>query len=173
MEDRLKQYRPVISILSVLIVEALGFLVGMMTRSGTKLYAESIVKPPLAPPGILFPIAWTLLYCFMGIGIGRVITTSVPSVSGDSAETAVTGNKKKALILFIVQLALNLLWCFIFFGAMNYVAALVELILMLIAVIMMTLTFRKVDKIAGLLQIPYILWLCFATYLNIGVIIFN
>lgn len=64
-------------------------------------------------------------------------------------------------------------WCFIFFGSQNFVAALIELICMLIVVVMMAVFFRKVDPTAAWLQVPYVLWLCFATYLNLGVVLLN
>lgn len=148
-------------VLCIILVEAAGFAVGMLTRSGTQLYADTIVKPLLAPPGIVFPIAWSVLYALMGIGLARIILADA-----SAAKTA-------GMIMFFVQFALNLAWCFIFFGALKFVLAFIELILMLIAVVIMTVLFKKSDKAAALLQIPYIIWLCFAAYLNIGVIILN
>ncbi|MDO4537552.1 MAG: TspO/MBR family protein, partial [Coriobacteriales bacterium] len=86
-------------ILSILLVEAAGFIVGMLTRGGTQLYATSINKPPLSPPGILFPIAWTILYALMGIGLARVILARNSPA------------RRTGLVLFAVQLVLNLAWC--------------------------------------------------------------
>ncbi len=145
----------------VLLVEASGFAAGMLTRNGTQIYAETINKPPLSPPGIVFPIAWTILYALMGIGLARVIL-SKPSTA-----------KTVGIVLFFVQLALNLAWCFIFFGAQRFDLALAELILMFVAVLGMTFFFMKSDRLAAGLQIPYILWLCFAAYLNAGVLFLN
>ncbi len=150
----------------IIIVEASGFIVGMLTRSGTQLYADTIAKPPLAPPGIVFPIAWTILYGLMGYGIGRILIA--PDRGGDNDAA-----RMRAILLFGIQLALNLAWCFIFFGGQLYVAALIELVLMLITVILMTVQFAGIDRAAGVTQIPYILWLCFATYLNAGVVVLN
>lgn len=148
-------------VFSIVLVELCGFIVGMLTRSGTALYATTINKPPFSPPGILFPIAWTILYALMGIGLACVIMVK-PSTS-----------RTRGIIFFVIQFILNLAWCFIFFGARDYVFALVELIAMFVAVICMTVSFAKVDALSAKLQIPYILWLCFATYLNIGVIVLN
>ena len=156
-------------VVCVAVVEALGFAVGVMTRNGTALYADTINKPPLAPQGILFPIAWTLLYALMGIGLARVLCED--SSINNKADT--TGRKYKAVVFFVVQMILNLAWCFIFFGAMNYVAALIELLVMMVFVILMMLEYMKIDRVAGLIQIPYVIWLCFATYLNAGVIALN
>ncbi len=150
-----------IYILSVLLVEAAGFSVGMLTRGGTQIYAETINKPFLSPPGIAFPIAWTILYALMGISIARIIT------SQRSKE------KTYGIALFVLQLVLNLAWCFIFFGARQFSAALAELFLMLVSVIAMTLVFKKIDKPAAYMQIPYIAWLFFAAYLNAGVVWLN
>ncbi|MCR5404205.1 MAG: tryptophan-rich sensory protein [Butyrivibrio sp.] len=148
-------------LISILLVEALGFTVGMLTRTGTEIYAGMINKPPLSPPGILFPIAWTILYALMGVGVARII------LSGQSYE------RRIAVILFAAQLVLNLAWCFIFFGAQKFMLAFVELIIMLALVMMMIIFFRKTDTLAAMLQIPYIMWLCFAAYLNLGVVVLN
>lgn len=146
---------------SILSVEAAGFVVGMMTRAGTQIYAEVITKPPLSPPGIVFPIAWTILYGLMGMGLARVL------LSPPSAE------RTTGIVLFAIQLALNLAWSFIFFGASRFDLALVELAAMLLTVVAMTVAFWRVDALAGKAQLPYLAWLCFATYLNTGVLMLN
>ena len=148
-------------VICVVLVEASGFAVGMATRNGTQIYADTINKPPLSPPGIVFPIAWTILYALMGIGFARVLLSD-----GGSYRSA-------GIVLFVIQLVLNLALCFIFFGAQRFGIALAELIVMLITVIAMAVSFSKCDKAACYMQIPYILWLCFATYLNTGVVILN
>ena len=81
--------------------------------------------------------------------------------------------KKLGIIFFVVQLILNLAWCFIFFGAQKFGLALIELICIMAATIAMIVTFLKVDKAAGMMQIPYVAWLCFAAYLNAGTWILN
>lgn len=141
----------------VILTELAGLVVGMLTRESTQIYANTITKPPLSPPNIVFPIAWTLLYGLMGVGLARILL----------AEASQTRNL--AIALFAVQLALNLVWCFIFFWAQDFGLALVELICLLVAVIIMAIVFSKVDSLAARLQIPYLAWLCFATYLNAGV----
>lgn len=155
------RHAKLVYIFSILIIESLGFAAGMLTRTGTKIYAESIHKPPLSPPGIVFPIAWTILYALMGIGIARILLCDSSSM------------RTIAIVLFVSQLILNLAWCFIFFGKQDFVLAFIELLGMLVLVVLMTVDFRKLDTMAAALQIPYILWLCFAAYLNFGVIILN
>ncbi len=145
----------------VALTEVAGLIVGMLTREGTQLYANAIVKPPLSPPGIVFPIAWTVLYALMGVGLARILL----------APNALS--RGRAIALFAVQLALNLAWSFIFFGAGNYGLALAELVCMLVVVILMTKAFAEVDGLAAKLQVPYVAWLCFATYLNAGVLVLN
>lgn len=158
-EKKLNKRKIIVYVVSIIVVELLGFVVGMATKAGTALYAESIVKPPLAPPGIVFPIAWTILYCLMAVGFARVLLNE--------------NRTNRAVLLFLTQLTLNLMWCFIFFTAQAYIAAFIELVIMLIIVILMSCEFSKIDRIAGILQIPYIIWLCFAAYLNMGVILLN
>lgn len=142
-------------------IEAAGFAVGMLTKEGTKIYAETLIKPVLSPPGIVFPIAWTILYALMGISAARVILS-------DSSKARSMG-----LLFFGIQLVLNLAWSFIFFGAQRFDFALIELLVMIAAVIAMIVQFIKCDPLAGKLQIPYIAWLCFATYLNAAVTVLN
>lgn len=134
---------------------------GMLTKEGTKIYAETLIKPVLSPPGIVFPIAWTILYALMGISTARVILS-------DSSKA-----RSKSLLFFGIQLVLNLAWSFIFFGAQRFDFALIELLVMIAVVIAMVVQFMKCDSIAGKLQIPYLAWLCFATYLNAAVMVLN
>ncbi len=148
-------------ILSILLVEAGGIIAGLLTGEGTRIYANTLCKPPLSPPGILFPIVWTILYALMGIGLARMIISRISQP------------RNLGILFFLLQYALNLGWCFIFFNSRNYALALAELICMLAAVIGMTVFFYRTDKPAAKLQIPYILWLCFAIYLNIGVLALN
>lgn len=153
--------KTVVYALFILLIEVAGFTVGMLTREGTRIYAETIQKPPLSPPGIVFPVAWMILYALMGIGVARVIMAELGSI------------RTVGIALFATQLILNLAWSFIFFGAQRFDLALVELIAMLVTVIVMTVFFNKCDVIAARIQIPYIIWLCFATYLNAGVLVLN
>ncbi len=148
-------------VLSILLVSAGGLIAGLLTREGTQLYANIIRKPPLSPPGILFPIVWTVLYFLMGISLARMILSKISQP------------RNLGILFFLLQYALNLGWCFIFFGSRNYALALAELLCMLASAVVMTVFFHRTDPPAAKLQIPYLLWLCFAVYLNIGVLILN
>ena len=134
-----------------------GVLAGFLTREATQMYSEMIRKPPLSPPAALFPAVWTMLYTLMGISAARVW------LSKDPAEKAMGIN------VFITQLVVNFFWSPIFFNAQAYGFALLWLVLLWVLVALMILSFRKIDPIAAWLQIPYLLWLTFAAYLNAGV----
>ena len=141
--------------------EAVGLLSGWLTRDSMELYREMIIQPPLSPPGIVFPIVWTILYALMGIGAARV------SLSPDSKE------RKQALNLFVAQLIVNFFWSPIFFNAQAFGFAFLWLLLLWGLVLWMILLFQKVDKVAAVLQIPYLIWLTFAAYLSGGVWLLN
>lgn len=141
----------------VIVSEAVGVLAGLLSRNATELYGQLAVKPPLSPPDWLFPVVWTILYALMGIGAGLV------------ASQPLGVDRNRGLNLMVAQLIINFFWPLLFFNAQAYGVALLWIILLLVLVIWMTLEFRKVSPLAALLQIPYILWLLFATYLNAGV----
>ena len=140
-----------------MLTEAVGGLSGWLTREGTKLYAQTIAKPPLSPPGWVFPVVWTILFALMGIGAARIYL-SPPSRT-----------RSLGLNLFIAQLAVNFFWSPIFFNAQAFGFAFFWLLLLWGLVLAMILVFRKADPLAAKLQIPYLLWLTFAAYLNLGV----
>lgn len=148
-------------LVSLLIPLAIGGLSALITGSDMKIY-EEINSPPLSPPGIVFPIAWTLLYILMGISFYLVWNTDNSYV-----------NKQFAYLTFFVQLFLNFLWSPVFFSARQYLAAFIILVLIWIAIIAMIVSFSKISKASGLLQIPYLAWVTFAGYLNFGVYLLN
>lgn len=121
---------------------------------------ETYNKPPLAPPAILFPIVWTILYILMGVAAGRV------AVSSDL-------DSDKALKLYILQLAINVIWPVIFFRFEAFKFACVWLAFLIIVVFATYKSFRAIDKTASFLLLPYIVWLLFAFYLNLGFVALN
>lgn len=141
----------------ILFAEAVGGLSGWLTREGSKVFNETAVQPPLSPPSIVFPIVWGILYALMGFSAARV-WLSPPS-----------RERSKGLNLFITQLVVNFFWSLIFFNAQAYGFAFLWLLLLWVLVLGMILTFRNVDPLAAALQIPYLIWLTFAAYLNLGV----
>ena len=134
-----------------------GGLSGFLSRGGMGNFEQTVVQPPLSPPMVLFPIVWTILYALMGIGAARIY------LNGGQI------GKNRCLNLYVVQLVVNFFWSLIFFNAAAYGFALLWLLLLLGLVVLMTLCFWQTDRLAALLQIPYILWLLFAAYLNFGI----
>ena len=147
-------------IISWVIPLAVGGLATLLS-GGTKLY-QTINQPPLSPPGWLFPIVWTILYVLMGEAAWRVFT------SGAEKEQI-----KKALIAYGVQLFFNFLWPLFFFGGQMYLTAFIVLIGLWIALLITAKAFSKIDETAGDLLLPYLLWVTFAGYLNLGVFLLN
>ena len=119
-------------------------------------------QPPLSPPGWVFPIVWTILYLAMGYASYRVL------ISG-----AEKSDTKRALTFYGIQLALNFLWPLVFFGLQWYWAAFVLLILLWIFLYLTMRMFGTIDDAAENLLIPYLLWVTFAGYLNLGVALLN
>lgn len=145
----------------ILLAEAVGGLSGWLTREGTRLYSTAMEKPPLSPPAILFPIVWVILFALMGIGAARIYL-SPPSEA-----------RSQSLLIFVAQLAVNFFWSILFFNLQAYGFALLWLLFLWLLILWMILTFRKADRAAALLQIPYLLWVTFAAYLNLGVWLLN
>ena len=157
----MKEKTWLVYLICIAVTEAVGFAAGMFTREGTKIYSTTIVKPPLSPPPLVFPIAWSILYLLMAVGIARIWISSAEK------------GRTLCIILYIIQLVFNFLWCFIFFSFQKFGLAFIWLVILLALVIAMTRAFAMVDRTASIMQIPYIVWLIFAGYLNAGVWLLN
>lgn len=145
----------------VLITEAVGALSGWLSREGMMLYAEGIIQPPLAPPGWIFPVVWTLLYALMGIGAARVW------LAADSP------HRSRGLNLFVAQLIVNFFWSLVFFNLQAFGFAFFWLLLLWVLVVWMIVSFYQVDRLAAWLQVPYLIWLTFAAYLSGAIWLMN
>ena len=145
----------------ILLAEGVGALSGWLSREGTKIYSTTITQPPLSPPGFLFPIVWAVLYALMGIGAARVWLNSSGSL------------RSRAMLLFILQLAVNFFWSLIFFNLQAFGFAFWWLILLWLLIFAMYRAFARVEALAARLQIPYLLWVAFAGYLTAGVWFLN
>ena len=117
---------------------------------------ERIMRPALAPPAIVFPIVWTILYTLMGISSARIRLKKE-----ENPELVLD-----ALFAYVIQLILNFFWSLIFFNMQNFLFSLIWLVLLWIAILVMIIRFYRVEPLAALLQIPYLLWVTFAGYLN-------
>lgn len=146
-----------IYIRSILIPVMVGLVIGSITSRFIDY--NSLQKPFLAPPSILFPIIWTILYILMGISYGRLKSKGLTD--------------EKVNIIYYVQLGTNALWSIFFFVLKWRLFSFFWIILLDIAVILMVIQFYKKDKVAGLIQIPYLLWSLFATYLTLAINILN
>ncbi len=145
----------------ILLTEAVGGLAGWLTREGTQIYNTTVQQPPLSPPAIVFPIVWGILYALMGFSAARI------------RQAPVSAARDKGINLYIVQLVVNFFWSLIFFNRQAFGFAFVWLLLLWVLVLVMILTFHRTDPLAAKLQIPYLIWLTFAAYLNLGVWFLN
>lgn len=143
-----------------LIALAIGWLSSDLTRYGMTTVYPTLHKPALTPPDFVFPIAWGILFVLMGIGMAMVWNR---------------GHYKAApaLLFWLLQLAFNFAWVLLFFGQNNHLCALICLVVLFILVLLMALQFRSINIAAARLQIPYLLWLLFAGYLNGAIWILN
>ena len=147
--------------ISIAIALAVGTLSGLCSMAGMEQYNLTAIKPALTPPAWLFPVAWTILYTLMGISATMVW------LSPRGKE------RSRGLNLYALQLVVNFFWSLIFFNAEAYGFAAIWLVVLWVLVLMMIVEFAKTDRIAAVLQIPYLLWLTFAGYLNIAVWLLN
>ena len=149
----------------LLIAEAIPLLVGavagLLTRNSMQVF-EGLQQPPFAPPGVLFPIVWTILYALMGIASYLIYTSRK-----DPEEVS------SALTVYGVQLVVNFLWPIVFFRFGWYTFAFFWLILLWVLVIYTILLFYHISKPAAWLMVPYLVWLTYAAYLNLGIVLLN
>ena len=141
-----------IAIVSTLLV---GGLAGFLSMNSMGIYSF-INTPPLAPPSWLFPVVWTILYILMGISVAIYFTKT-----------------NKVPTIYILQLLVNFIWPLIFFNLQAYFLSFIVILLLIALVILMINEFSKVSKLAAFLQIPYLLWLLFASYLNLAIYLLN
>ena len=141
----------------IALAEAVGALSGWIARKGVRVYQQTVTQPPLSPPGWVFPAVWSVLFALMGIGAVRV-WRQPPSPA-----------RTRGLAVFGVQLAFNFFWSILFFCGQLFGLALLWLAVLWGLIVWMICLFRKVDRTAAWLQVPYLLWVTFAGYLNLGV----
>lgn len=147
-------------IINIAIPLGVGALSALISMGGMDSFA-SLNKPPLSPPGWLFPVVWSILYILMGISSYLITESGKPARS------------KTALTVYGVQLFFNFMWSIIFFNFEAYLFAFIWLLALLALVIINAILFYRIDRRAGLLFIPYILWILFAGYLNFGIFLLN
>jgi len=139
-----------------------GLIGSIATIPAISSWYTILIKPPLTPPNWVFGPVWTTLYILMGFSLYLV-------VSGGTENKLV----RLGMILFAGQLIVNILWSFVFFGLHSPILGLVAILVLIILVLAMIYCFYQVSRIAAVLQVPYIVWLCIATYLNIMILVLN
>lgn len=147
-------------IICILIPLAVGGLSAWLTRNSMESF-DNLAKPPLSPPGWLFPVVWSILFVLMGIASYLVLVSDKPA------------RAKTALTVYGIQLAFNFFWSIIFFNFEMYLFAFVWLMILWLLIILTTVLFWRIDKRAGYLMLPYLVWVTFAAYLNFGIYLLN
>ena len=136
-----------------------GVVVGFLTKDSMNVYSQA-VQPKLAPPPVVFPIVWSILYILMGISSYMIYESK-------------SIRKEKSLYVYYIQLILNFTWPFVFFNSKMFLVAFCVLMLLWAVAIWMAVLFYKIKPVAAYLQIPYLIWLGFAAYLNLSIGILN
>ena len=157
MKENIKNY-----VVSCLIALSTGGLSALLTSGNMNLYSE-ITKPALAPPSLLFPIVWTLLYILMGISAAMIY-----NIKRENADAA--GN---SLTVYGINLFLNFFWSIIFFNLRTFLFSFIWLVALWVVILIMIIKFYRIKPLAGILQIPYLLWVTFAGYLNLTIFLLN
>jgi len=146
-------------LISLAIPLAIGGFSALITMSSTDIYS-ALERPPLAPPSWLFPVVWTVLYILMGISCYLIYKSR-------------NLRRETALAIYGVQLGVNFLWPIFFFSFRLYTFSFIWILLLDVLVLWMISAFMKVNKIAAYLQIPYLIWILFASYLNLTIALLN
>ena len=145
-------------IIIIVITFVVGSFFSFFTIHNMNTFKE--LNKPINVPAILFPIVWSILYILMSISCYIIYKS-------DSRD------KKKAITIYAIQLIVNSLWTLIFFGFDAYLLAFIWVMFLIVLVTIMIITFYNIDKRAAYLNIPYIFWIVFAGYLNLGIYILN
>lgn len=141
-------------VLCILIPLAVGGLSGYLTTSNIASWYATLVKPSFNPPNNIFGPVWSVLYLLMGISFYLALNNAKPE------------NKSKIIFVFAIQLVLNFFWSIIFFNLHQLGFALTEIVFLWISILAMIITFYKTNKLAAYMNVPYLLWVSFATFLN-------
>lgn len=145
-----------VSLIIVFIVVAIG---SVATSPQIPVWYATLARPAWAPPNWLFPVVWTILYILIGISLFLVWRKGLES--------------KQALVVFAVQLGLNLLWSLVFFGLHSIVGGLVIILMLWMAILANIIVFYRISKWAGLILLPYLVWVSIASYLNYSIYLLN
>ncbi len=145
----------------ILSAELVGVLSSLFAGNIGEAY-QTLEKPPLSPPAIVFPIVWTILYALMGI--------SACIIYGSNAEKK---QKDSALRTYRIQLLVNFLWSIVYFRFQALWTSVIVITALLVLIVVMIVKFYRIDKTAAFLNIPYLVWVLFASYLNVATAVIN
>ncbi len=160
--DRSKKRTVAAYAISIAIALGVGGLSALLTMGNMELYGE-VRQPPLAPPAILFPIVWTVLYVLMGISAAMIYTD----------ESAPRVERTAALMPYWASLFVNFFWSILFFNFRAFLPAFIWLLLLEFLIVMTIISYRRINTVAAYLQIPYAIWVAFAGYLNLAIWMLN
>ena len=149
-------------IINILIPIVVGLLSAISTKDSMDIYKD-IILPPLSPPSFLFPIVWTIL--FVLIGIASYVIWESTNVDIEKKKTAFT--------LYGLDLIVNFIWTIVFFNLRNYDFSVFIIIMLLLIIVANIFSFGSISKRAAWLLVPYLMWVSFATYLNIAIAVLN
>ena len=147
-------------VISIAIPVGVGSLSALLTMGAMKSFGK-LNQPPLSPPAWLFPAVWSILYVLMGISAYLIYNSGKPT------------RNKTAFYVYAAQLFFNFFWSIIFFNMGAYLLAFIWLLALLSLIIINAVLFYKINKTAGLLLVPYVLWVSFAAYLNLAIYLLN
>lgn len=156
------KFKPVAFLINIVIALGIGALGGLATSESVKTWYPTLNKPSFNPPNWLFAPVWTSLYILIGIAAYLVW------IKRDKI-----AHFPRVLAIYFIQLILNLCWSFIFFSLHEIGFALFEIMILLIVIVVNAIAFYKIDKWAGYLFIPYILWVSFASFLTYSIFMLN
>lgn len=145
----------------IVTAELVGGISALITGSFSDFFLK-YQKPPLLPPGWVFPVVWIILYALMGYSAYLISQSNTPS-----------DKKRNALTVYWLQLFFNFWWSILFFRFELLWVAVADIVILLLLVAVMTVLFYRINKKSGLINIPYLLWVAFATYLNIATAVIN
>ena len=146
-------------IFSILLSLTVGGLSALSIANNMNIY-DKINTPPLSPPGWLFPAVWTILFIVMGISSAMIFTSK-------------SSKKDDALFIYAVSLVLNFSWSIFFFNMQSFILSFIILVALWLSIIITIIQYYKINKVSAWLQLPYLLWVTFAGYLNFAIILLN
>ncbi|MFH1972287.1 MAG: TspO/MBR family protein [archaeon] len=149
-------------VIALAIPQLVGFIGSLFTTPSIDSWYSTLIRPSIAPPNWIFGPVWITLFVLMGISLYLIWNLGL--------------NKKEvkfALVIFSIQLVLNMLWSIFFFGLHNPLLAFIEIIVLWVFILLMIVYFYRIKNVAGYLQIPYFLWVSFAAVLNLMFVLLN